>query len=427
MREALIRLKIQVPNLGISGQQKKIPSRDSCRLERCDIALIMRPNEFSVPDDGMKFAVCQRVELASMTRLPIFFKSSRAANRFVDANVTPSLRAESLFSRRSIKQVRRERDASRRRRGKERAKVAASSGALAVLSYGNLFLPTHRGQGWVDPVPIQKLSDHQGTSCPSTFREFFPISRVGSTPGLSLSETIDRDFDLLPPDPACYLAGDWDFEQINADFRQRPANSSELRQDTMEVTAITAVHDLEGALRKFYPEAPASAVFDFWRSWQVRRALARFCYYLARFRNAQRSVNESFDAGQEGKTLLLMIFRELETFTHGIASEPDSGQLVTVPREQAVPDSARSVEDDQGTSTKTNHLHLFKQILKQTSVEKWAECHKIGRTTVFDWQAARKRGEVPKGKVSAQMCAEIERAIEKDAIEFGLPTRTNSD
>ncbi len=79
------------------------------------------------------------------------------------------------------------------------------------------------------------------------------------------------------------------------------------------------------------------------------------------------------------------------------------------------------------------HLDLLEAILAKgpTTIEKWARDHKLGRTTVFDWKAARLSGKSPKGKVSDPKSAEIEKAIEKDAkalgLELGLAARTDSD
>jgi len=54
------------------------------------------------------------------------------------------------------------------------------------------------------------------------------------------------------------------------------------------------------------------------------------------------------------------------------------------------------------------------------TIEGWAQSHRIGRTTVFDWKAARLAGKSSKGKVSDPKCAEIEKAIEEDAETLGL-------
>jgi hypothetical protein len=65
------------------------------------------------------------------------------------------------------------------------------------------------------------------------------------------------------------------------------------------------------------------------------------------------------------------------------------------------------------------------------TLDTWAHTHTFGRTTVFDWKAARLSGKRPKGKVSVPKSAEIEKAIEEDAkalgLEFGPTARTSSD
>ena len=62
-----------------------------------------------------------------------------------------------------------------------------------------------------------------------------------------------------------------------------------------------------------------------------------------------------------------------------------------------------------------------------TTLEKWAKEHRLGRTTVFDWKAARVAGRSLKGKVSDPKITAIENAIADDATGLGLPTRTRSD
>jgi hypothetical protein len=75
------------------------------------------------------------------------------------------------------------------------------------------------------------------------------------------------------------------------------------------------------------------------------------------------------------------------------------------------------------------HLDLLAMIVdrKATTLETWASDHRLGRTTLFDWKASRSSGKSFKGRVSAEKSAEIEAAIEADAAELGLTTRTDSD
>jgi hypothetical protein len=74
-------------------------------------------------------------------------------------------------------------------------------------------------------------------------------------------------------------------------------------------------------------------------------------------------------------------------------------------------------------------LELLAMIVnrKAITLEAWASDHKLGRTTLFDWKASRSSGKSFKGRVSTEKSAEIEAAIEADAAELGLTTRTDSD
>jgi hypothetical protein len=79
------------------------------------------------------------------------------------------------------------------------------------------------------------------------------------------------------------------------------------------------------------------------------------------------------------------------------------------------------------TKTKDRHLILLEAILEQTTVEKWAHLHRVGRTTVFDWLRLRRANQPIKGKVGVKKNAAIESAIEEEAEKLGLTPRTSSD
>jgi hypothetical protein len=55
------------------------------------------------------------------------------------------------------------------------------------------------------------------------------------------------------------------------------------------------------------------------------------------------------------------------------------------------------------------HVDLLLGIVnkKSISIETWARDHKLGRTTVFDWKAARAAGKTTKGKVRPPDLGEI--------------------
>jgi hypothetical protein len=82
-----------------------------------------------------------------------------------------------------------------------------------------------------------------------------------------------------------------------------------------------------------------------------------------------------------------------------------------------------------GSQAAQSYVTLLQRILDKrvVSIETWARDHKLGRSTVFDWKAARLAGGSLKGKVSDPKIAEIEGAINADAEALGLSTRTDSD
>jgi hypothetical protein len=70
------------------------------------------------------------------------------------------------------------------------------------------------------------------------------------------------------------------------------------------------------------------------------------------------------------------------------------------------------------------HVDLLEQIVarKNITIEAWGNDNKIGRTSLFDWKARRLAGTPLKSKVSEEMSAAIENAIERDAKALGLIT-----
>jgi hypothetical protein len=81
----------------------------------------------------------------------------------------------------------------------------------------------------------------------------------------------------------------------------------------------------------------------------------------------------------------------------------------------AVPAPGRSggPEDNGGQAQVHSHVDLLLSVVaeKGITVETWAKDNKIGRSTVFDWKAARLAGLPLRGRVSPEKCAAIEEAI----------------
>jgi len=91
--------------------------------------------------------------------------------------------------------------------------------------------------------------------------------------------------------------------------------------------------------------------------------------------------------------------------------------------------AAGSLNPSAGIGPMEPYVPLLLKILEKKTIssETWARDHKLGRSTVFDWKAARLAGGSLKGKVSDPKIAEIERAIKADAKALGLSTRTDSE
>jgi hypothetical protein len=115
-----------------------------------------------------------------------------------------------------------------------------------------------------------------------------------------------------------------------------------------------------------------------------------------------------------------------------VVCEPanEGGEIITGEASDTEEESVRErSERGSAVPVKDLHLDLLEKILSKntTTLEKWANKHKFGRTTVFDWKSRRRSGKSPRGKISSEKSGEIQKAIEKDAAELGLTTRTSSD
>lgn len=126
-----------------------------------------------------------------------------------------------------------------------------------------------------------------------------------------------------------------------------------------------------------------------------------------------------------------------QIFQHALAKEasPATGDAAKAERRPRAIEISPSegameaeTEETRAAPVENRHVRLLEQIVDGNNIrlETWASDHRFGRSTVFDWKAARSAGTPLKGKVSEEMAAAIEKAIEQDAKVLG-PTRTNSD
>lgn len=99
------------------------------------------------------------------------------------------------------------------------------------------------------------------------------------------------------------------------------------------------------------------------------------------------------------------------------------------PASQLVESKVQERRDESESRVKYRSVDLLERIVvtRNITIEGWATQHNFGRSTVFDWKAARLAGHPLKAKVSEPTAAAIERAIETEAAELGLSTRTDSD
>jgi hypothetical protein len=139
-------------------------------------------------------------------------------------------------------------------------------------------------------------------------RDYFPAEEVGPMPAVSLHEDIMRSLEGKSDKYTCYLAPSWRFNEIADDASKRVGHEYiGRRHDSIGEIVVKAVHDVESAFREFHPDAPCTAVADFWSSWQVQRDLVDFCFVLAgsepALEHAGKNQNEATEqANQDGAT-----------------------------------------------------------------------------------------------------------------------------
>jgi hypothetical protein len=152
---------------------------------------------------------------------------------------------------------------------------------------------------------------------------------------------------------------------------------------------------------------------------RLLEASATYCVRLNRqsLDNAVASNTDEEGAGErsEGRSAVATPILKVEPIK---SAQPASDNGVGLEANQAAQLPVKDV-----------HLDLLEMILKKnaTTLEKWARRHRLARTTVFDWKSCRRSGKSYRGKVSSEKSGEIQKAIENDAAELGLTTRTNSD
>ena len=158
----------------------------------------------------------------------------------------------------------------------------------------------------------------------------------------SLKEEIAEALEERSAEVRCLLAGDWGFDQIEADAGRRSGHQyAREMHPTIAGIVARAVHDLERSLNRFRPALSCSAVADFWQSFQVRRHIANFCDELAKSEVANRIAGDHvmarFCVG-DARDYVLM---KLATFAHEIQSDKPPLEGDHKAREQSA-DTARS-------------------------------------------------------------------------------------
>ena len=122
----------------------------------------------------------------------------------------------------------------------------------------------------------------KGPTPRSSFQEFLPSDAIENVPEYVQARIFNSEFTRVQ----CYLADSWRFEEIDRDSRKCAGHAYELRKHaSVAEIVVKAVYDLEITARSLHPALSCAATADFFRSWQVWRHVAEFCYEVELLRN----------------------------------------------------------------------------------------------------------------------------------------------
>jgi hypothetical protein len=195
--------------------------------------------------------------------------------------------------------------------------------------------------GWSDPIPVRRLRDHPRKQLTTSNIRSIIEPRTKVVPTADLASEMDR---LDRPPVECFLALDWDFNAVEADARQRAGRifGGDPEKDCARLI-LDCLADLERSLTRVHDKIPASAVAEFWRSYQVRKYMFEVCedlsdHFLGRTPDSLRDV---YDARVHIESLLYAYALELSPVPTacGTGGESDT----TVP--EWVPDTIRELCD----------------------------------------------------------------------------------
>jgi hypothetical protein len=196
-------------------------------------------------------------------REPKLFRSIGAAEHFLKAELAPTKSIEKLVS--GITE-----DCAP-------AAVSVEQAAEEADNSRHLFPTKNRAQ-WSDPMVVKYAAQYTGARCDLSIEAFLPLGDVDTPEKADPFTDLEIERLLSSPDP-CYLADDWRFEQIrrSAWAMLEPAEN---KLTSICAIVIRAIHHLERAFQRRFPDSPAAMVADFWQSQQVDKFIADLCRNL---------------------------------------------------------------------------------------------------------------------------------------------------
>ena len=161
------------------------------------------------------------------------------------------------------------------------------------------------------------LVEHSGSPAVLSIRNFLSANLLDPVLELTLEEEFERGLKNRSGVFTCYLGSDWRFPEIEKAvttlWLDRPFAAG--NDGGLASILIRCVFLIDDVVHKILPGLCATAIADFWTSWQLQNYVARFCDRLARSETvAEIARIPPFAVPEEARDALRLMYRWLSQF-----------------------------------------------------------------------------------------------------------------
>jgi hypothetical protein len=159
--------------------------------------------------------------------------------------------------------------------------------ANSLSEPGSLVTVSAHNERWCPPIPIRNLREYpQASPANASITAFLPVTIKELPESPSLDDKMEAFFGDRSAEIVCFLGEDWQFELVAVSPRVAAGLCGLVEQEGSWGVTLQFTSELENGLNELFPDLSLAAVADFWRSWQVHKQLADFCYVLGRSKTA---------------------------------------------------------------------------------------------------------------------------------------------